>query len=610
MNKLKLNLPKGTTKTKIVKICVKNGDSIDVGSKIVEIEGQKGNISIKSNQKGIVEHILINVGDIVEDGVEILELSSNKVESIKSNTTGTIQKIFFKNGDLIQAGDVLMNIEANKGAKAIKSTVSGQIVEVLIREGDKVNLNDDLINIDTTIKVDIKEETDDNHSDVLVIGGGPGGYVAAIYAAQHGKSVTLIEKNKLGGTCLNVGCIPTKALVKSSEVFDEIIHSEQFGIQVSSVKADILSIMNHKEKVVNNLVEGIGFLMNKNNVKVIYGDAKFLDKNSVAVNDITLTATDIIIATGSKISKINIPGIDLPHVMNSTDALSAKELPQSIVIIGGGVIGMEFAFIYKNLGVDVTVVEFMDRLLTMVDYEASEEILRIAKNKGIKVHLSSKVTLIEENQVTYEHDNIQHTLQCDKVLVAIGREPQLDGLDIEKVGCTLARKGIEVNNKMQTNIEHIYAIGDVTNIIQLAHVASEQGIIAVDNILGHNKTMDYTAVPNVVFTDPEIACVGVMEQDVKGSYKSAKFYFASNGKAQTMHKEDGFVKVIQDEKTKQIIGATIIGPDASSLISTMTLAVQNKMKAEDIEKTIFAHPTTSEAIHEAVLGLGLGSIHQ
>lgn len=545
------------------------------------------------------------------------EQQLDTIDVLSPKSSVVITQLNVSINDVVSKGDVLVEVEMNKGTQAIKAPMDAIVKEVFVTKGERVEANTVLIKItqNTINKEDVKKEETDVHCDLLVIGGGPGGYIAAIYAAQNGKNVILVEKDSLGGTCLNVGCIPTKALVKSSELYDEIKHSKTFGINVSYASAHMPSIIAHKNEVVSTLVNGVGYLMNKNGIQVVKGMATFESSTSVYVKGFGhITSDDTIIATGSKISQINLPGIDLPFVLNSTTALAYEKLPKSITIIGGGVIGMEFAFIYCNLGVKVHVVEFMDRLLTMVDVEASNEILRIAKNKGIDVHLSSKVVSIDDNngqaEVHFIQNDKEEIITSQNVLVAIGRQPNLDGLNIEVTGCALARKGIDVNEYMQTSIDHLYAIGDVTNIIQLAHVASEQGIVAVDHIMGRNRKMDYHAVPNVVFTDPEIACVGIMEQDVKVNYRVSKFNFASNGKALTMAKNEGFVKLIQDEQTKKLIGATIIGPDASSLITTLTLAIQNGMELETIIDTIFPHPTTSEALHEAALGFQLGSIHQ
>jgi len=425
---------------------------------------------------------------------------------------------------------------------------------------------------------------------------------------------------------LNVGCIPTNALVKSAVVHHSALTAEEFGIIIdkSAIKPDMSKIIEHKNSVVNRLVGGIEGLMSSNNVNVIKGSAMFTTEKIVEViNDnikYVITAKDIIIATGSKISSVPIKGLDLPFVLNSTTALSHRELPKSIAIIGGGVIGMEFAFLYNNLGVEVTVIEYMDRLLTMLDEDESVEIKRIAIEKGIKVYNNSKVLEVScdvHNKaiVTFENRDTKKYLVTDNVLVAIGRQPNLDGLNLEVTGVVMdpQRKGIKVDNHMHTNKDNIYAIGDVTNIIQLAHVASHQGIIAVDNILGNKKEIKYNAVPNVIFTSPEVATVGMSEvccKNEKIDYKVSHFNYTGNGKAITMEETEGYIKLIEDVKTKKLLGAAIIGADASNLISIITVAIQNNLSAEDLRETIFPHPTTSEIVHEAAMGLGIGTLHQ
>ena len=459
-------------------------------------------------------------------------------------------------------------------------------------------------------------------TDLLIIGGGPGGYMAAIYGAKHGLSVTLVEKDTLGGTCLNVGCIPTKALVKSAEVCHTIRNSEEFGvIYDGKVHVDMEKIISRKDEVKDRLVAGVEFLMKKNKIQVLRGEASFISNKSVVVKGDTsysIEFTDVIIATGSRISKINIPGIDLPMVMNSTKALSLTELPSSITIVGGGVIGMEFAFIYRNLGVEVNVIEYMDRLLTMVDKDVSREIKKTCKKAGIIVVNNAKVLRIDSNDkgsanVVYEDKKGEEIIESEKVLIAIGREPNMENLAIDNTEVLLNEngRGIAVNGQMKTNVDHIYAIGDVTNIIQLAHVASHQGIVAVDNILGNHKLIDYKAAPNVIFTSPEIASVGLTEEqcvDNALDFSVSKVSYMSNGKALTMKQTEGFIKLIKDNNNNKILGCSIIGADASSLISTITLSVSKGVTDEELRNTIFPHPTTSEVIHEAVFGLGIGSL--
>ena len=558
-----------------------------------------------------------------------------KLETISGHSkTSKIGKINVKVGDQVKVNDVLLQLETNKGNSPFKAKGNFKIEEIKVSEGDEVKVNDILFvvsgenKINSKPKVDyfgnmIKGKKEDIKTDLLIIGGGPGGYVAAIYAAKKGLNTVLVEKQELGGTCLNVGCIPTKALVKSSEVYKDALLGEEFGFEVENIKVKMDKVIDRKDKIKGNLVSGIDYLLSKNNVRVIKGSASFLDDKTVVAkkgkDEYKIEAKNIIVATGSKISKINIKGIDLPFVLNSTSALDNKNLPKSITIIGGGVIGMEFAFIYSNFGVKVNVVEYMDRLLTMVDDDISEEIKNIAKDNGINIYTSSKVTKIEEAEnkdaiVFFENEGKEKYLISENVLVAIGREPNMDGLDIEKTSIELNNRGrgIKVDDTLKTNVPNIYAIGDVNNKMQLAHVASHQGIVAVDNILSKDKKMKYDCVPNVIFTAPEIASVGLTERECienKINTKISKFPFSANGKALTMGESRGFIKIIKDIDNNKIVGASLIGVDASSLISTLTVIIKNNIKDEDIIDTIFAHPTTGEVIHEAALGLSIGAIH-
>jgi dihydrolipoamide dehydrogenase len=557
-----------------------------------------------------------------------------KMIAIPGGKMGTVGKIQVKAGEEVAIGDVIAQVETAKGNRPIKATAAGVITRILCEEGAQIASNAEMFEIAENENIKEQSKTDNKNevqkaskkitTDLLIIGAGPGGYVAAIYAAKNGLKVTLVEKSVLGGTCLNVGCIPTKALVKSSEIAHNIHSAAHFGILLDgNISVDMKQVINRKDEVKGRLVSDIDFLMKKNEINVISGQAAFVDESTVAVTgneNYIVKAKDIIVATGSKISKIAIPGIDLPFVLNSETALSCTDLPKSITIIGGGVIGMEFAFIYKNFGVEVHVIEFMDRLLTMVDSDLSGEILDIAREAKIEVHTSSKVTKIQSSidgkaVITYEDKDGEHLLVSEKVLVAIGREPNLERLAIENSGVILNNKGrgIQVDAAMRTNLNHIYAIGDVTNIIQLAHVASHQGIVAVENILNKNKTMDYSAVPNVIFTAPEIASVGIGEDEAKLKRMNvavSKFSFAGNGKALTMNEPRGFIKLIKDNETGKLIGGSIIGADASSLISALTLAIANGFTEKKITETIFAHPTTGEVIHEAAMDFGIGALHQ
>ncbi len=558
-----------------------------------------------------------------------------KLEGLSGNNkSAKIGKINVSKGDQVNINQQLLQLETKKGNTPLKSKNKCTIEEILVEEGQEIEIGQCLFRVteekggESKPKLDyfgslIKGKKENLESDLLVIGAGPGGYVSAIYAAKKGLKTIIVEKESLGGTCLNVGCIPTKALVKSSEVYHNIVKAEDFGIVVKEAQVDMSKVIKRKDKIKDTLVGGIDYLLCKNDVRVIKGEATFIDEKKVLVksgrDEYTIEATDTIIATGAKIANINIPGIDSDFVLNSTTALCDEDNIASITIIGGGVIGMEFAFLYSNFGVKVNVVECFDRLLTMVDSEVSEEIKSIAIDRGIGIHTGAKVTRIEKDEegkaiVIFEKDNKERFIVSEKVLVAIGRVPNIEGLDIEKAGVKLNDngRGILVDETLRTSVNNIYAIGDVNNKIQLAHVASHEGMVAVDNILGAKTNMNYDMVPNVIFTSPEIASVGITEDEARNKNMNtsvSKFPFSANGKALTMGEDKGFVKLIKDLDSNKIVGGSIIGPEASALISALTLIINNNISEEEVIHTIFAHPTTGESIHEAVLGLGIGALH-
>ncbi len=458
---------------------------------------------------------------------------------------------------------------------------------------------------------------------IAIIGGGPGGYVAAIKAAQMGADVVLIEKDKLGGTCTNWGCIPTKTLVRSAEIYKNIMGAEDFGLKVESdVKIDMPAVIKRKDKIVARLVKGIEYLLKKNNVNVINGMGKILDENTVLIeaddSRTTIKAENIIIATGSKISSIPFEGTELEDVIDSNQALIIDELPEEMVIVGGGIIGMEFASIYANFGVKITVVEYLDDILINVDSEISKELSRVARRKKIKIYTAARVEKITEDnnvcKVSFSRKGKEKKIAADKVLMAVGREPYYEGSGIKDLDIELNEngRGIKVNKKMQTSIPNIYAIGDVTDEILLAHVASHQGIVAVNNIMGEVEEMDYSAVPSAIFTDPEIATVGIDEKtaELEGiDYEVGEFPFSASGKALTMGENMGMVKLIKESSSAKIIGGSIVGVHATDLLAEITLAVKNGLTSKELIETIHAHPTTAEVIHEAALDLEGGAIH-
>ena len=470
----------------------------------------------------------------------------------------------------------------------------------------------------------MQNNTDEIQKEITIIGGGPGGYVAAIKAAQKGADVALVEKSHIGGVCLNKGCIPTKAMVRSAEVYDNINNAKKFGLDIDqeAISVNMEKVIKRKDRVVRRLVKGIEHLLKSHNVEIIEGEAELIAQNKVLVNskesNFTINSKNIIIATGSKAKKIPAAGTDLPGVIDSNQALELNALPERLAIVGGGYIGMEFAFIYANLGVEVTVIEFLENILGNYGPDVCKEIYRSARKKGINIITESKVENIsqedDELKVQFTTGEKEKEINADKVLMAVGRDPYYEGLGIKNIGIELDdnNRGIKVNEKMETNIPNIYAIGDVTDKVQLAHVASHQGMIAVKNIFNENIKMNYDVVPSAIFTDPEIANVGLNAEQVENkgiNYETGYFPFRANGKALAQGERQGFIKLIQEKDSGKIIGGKIIGTHASDLISELTLAIQNELTAEDIAETIHTHPTTAEVIHEAALDLAEESIH-
>ena len=461
-----------------------------------------------------------------------------------------------------------------------------------------------------------------NEIDVVIIGGGPGGYVAAIKAAHLGLKVVLIEKDKLGGVCLNRGCIPTKALVSTAEILNNIKRAEEFGIQVKDYSIDFPAIMKRKDLITQRLSSGVEQLMKANQVRVIRGEGQIIEPGTVEVLDREgqkeiIKTNNIIIATGSSVMRLPIPGIDNEGVITSDEALSLDELPSRMLIIGGGVVGIEFAGIFKALGVEVTVVEMLPRILLPLDEEIARRLTMNLKRKGIEILTDCKVKEIKKNQQNLEilvtTSTGEKKFEAEKVLLATGRIPDLGGIEVQRLGIELEGKAIKVDEKMKTNIPGIYAVGDVVGKIMLAHVASREGIVAVENIVGKETLMDYRAVPNCVFSLPEVASVGLTEEEARkendNNIKVSKFPFMANGKALGMGETEGMVKIIADADTYELLGMHILGAHASDLIAEGTLALSMEATAEEIARTIHAHPTLAETIAEAAEGIVGEPIH-
>ncbi|PWA04003.1 dihydrolipoyl dehydrogenase [Flavobacterium psychrotolerans] len=453
--------------------------------------------------------------------------------------------------------------------------------------------------------------------DVVIIGSGPGGYVSAIRCAQLGFKTAIIEKySTLGGTCLNVGCIPSKALLSSSHHYSEITHFADHGIEVSGeVKVNLEKMIARKQAVVDQTSGGVKFLMDKNKITVFEGLGSFVDATHVAVAKVdgtseTLEAKNIIIATGSKPSSLPFIKIDKERIITSTEALKLKEVPKHLVIIGGGVIGIELGQVYLRLGAQVSVVEFMDRIIPGMDSSLSKELTKVLKKQGMKFYVSHKVKSVERkgDVVVVQAENIKGetvTLEGDYSLVSVGRRPYTNGLNAEKAGVKLSERGmVEVNDHLQTNISNIYAIGDVVRGAMLAHKAEEEGTMVAEILAGQKPHINYNLIPGVVYTWPEVAAVGQTEEQLKASgveFKSGSFPFKALGRARASGDLDGFVKILANAKTDEVLGVHMIGARCADLIAEAVTAMEFKASSEDISRMSHAHPTFAEAIKEAAL---------
>jgi dihydrolipoamide dehydrogenase len=441
--------------------------------------------------------------------------------------------------------------------------------------------------------------------DVAVLGGGPGGYVAAIRTAQLGKKTVLIEKDNVGGTCLNRGCIPTKALLYSAEVYHTVKTAADFGVDAAGVSFDYKRIASRKSAIVKKLTGGVGFLVKNAGAELITGEGKLTDAHTITVNGDTIKAENIIIATGSAPAKLPIPGIDTEGVLNSDGVLALETCPESLVIIGGGVIGIEFATLFNTLGKKVCVVEMMENILPGIDEEIASSMERLLKKKGIEIVTGAKVLgLRRENGVAceYEKNGEKKTAYAEACVVAVGRKPVTADIGLESAGVKTERGFIQVDETMKTSVPNIYAIGDLTGKVQLAHVASAQGLVAAANIAGEKKKMRYDIVPSCIYTHPEIASVGITEKQAREKgldVKLGKFPVSANGKSMVMGDSDGFVKIVTEAKTGEILGAHMMAPRATDMITEFSVLMKAEGTIDELIDTIHPHPTVSEMIMEA-----------
>ena len=457
--------------------------------------------------------------------------------------------------------------------------------------------------------------------DIVVIGAGPGGYECAIKAAQLGLKVAVVEKNdRLGGTCLNIGCIPSKAMLHASELFDEAGHSfEGMGIEVGKPKLNLKQMLAFKDEAIDGNTKGIEFLFKKNKIEWVKGEGVIEAAGKVKVGDRTLEAKNIVIATGSDVAQL--PGIEIDEktVVSSTGALELDKVPGKLLVIGGGVIGLELGSVWARLGAEVTVVEYLDAILPGMDGEVVRNFTRILKKQGFTLKLGSKVTKVEKQKsglmvsVEPAKGGEAQVLDADVVLVAVGRTAYTQGLGLDKLGVKTDKRGrVEIDAGYKTSVDGIYAIGDCVAGPMLAHKAMEEGVALAEKLAGHYGAVNYAVIPGVVYTAPEVASVGQTEEQLKEAgidYNAGKFPFTANGRAKANKTTDGFVKILADKKTDRVLGVHIIGMNAGELIAEAAIAMEFSASSEDIARICFAHPTLSEAVKEAALAVTGLPIH-
>lgn len=446
--------------------------------------------------------------------------------------------------------------------------------------------------------------------DIIVIGGGPGGYIAAIKASQMGAKTAIIESGSFGGVCLNWGCIPTKTLLKSAKVYQYVLHSSKYGIDIddlSNVSINWENMLQRKRDVVKKLTSGVEFLLKNNKVDIYRGFGNVIDKNSIEVNGNKLTCKNLILATGSSPNIPDLPGVkegvENGFVITSKRALELSEIPKNLVILGGGVIGVEFATLYSSLGTKVTIIQNIDRILEFMDHDVINAMEEILLGLGVEILYNTSIVKLNGNNITIRNKNEEKNIITDKLLVSIGRYANMRGL--ENLNLETYRRGVKTNENQETNIPGVYAIGDLNGVFNLAHVASAEGIVAVENIMGEDKKIDYNKAPNCIYSFPEMAAVGYNELDARNKFKTiivSKLPLSTNGKALAEGESTGFIKIIAEKEYGEIIGVHIIAPTATDIVSEIVTTMELEGTIYDIARVIHPHPTISELVMEAAHG--------
>lgn len=536
-----------------------------------------------------------------------------------------------KVGEFVKKGEVFFEINTDKTTMPVEATSDGVVLKLMLEEGAFADVftpiavigeegedpeaviaggaSSERIASSETPALPAAEQSADYDYEIAVIGAGPGGYETAIKAAQMGKKTCIIESTYFGGTCLNVGCIPTKTLIKTANVFDQVKEASAFaveGIDAEKVSVNMKRLQARKNTVVKTLVNGVKGLLRGNKVKIEEGKASFIDPHTLAVGEKKITANHIIIATGS--STFMPPFIALEgdnHLLTSTEALDLDHVPSSVAVIGGGVIGVEFAYLLNKLGCKVTVLELMDHILPMVDAEVSGLAQKRMTGDGITFHLGAKVSKVRDDTVFYELDGKECEIKADAVLMAVGRIPNTEGLNAEGIGLEFDRRAIKTDNCLRTNIPNIHAIGDVNGKAMLAHTASHEGMVAVADICGRSEPMNYDRIPSCIYLDPEIACIGLTEDLAREKYgdrlKVGRFNMVANGKSLVEGDTDGLFKVITERETGEILGVHLYGKHVTDMIGEISVAMAAEATAEEIIHAIHPHPTVSEALAESFM---------
>lgn len=540
---------------------------------------------------------------------------------------GQLVKWYKAVGETVKKGETLFEINTDKTTMPVEATTDGTVLKIMLAEGEFADVftpiavvgqpGEDVDTGTTPVPSEANASSTspteapatDFDYEITVIGAGPGGYETAIKAAQLGKRTCIIESTYFGGTCLNVGCIPTKTLIKTANVLSEVREASKFaieGIDQDKITVNMKRLQARKNSMVKTLVGGVKGLLRGNQVDIVQGHASFVDPHTVAVGDRVITSEYFILATGSSVF---VPPFIAQegenNIITSTEALDLDYVPGSIAVIGGGVIGVEFAFLLNKLGSKVTVLELMDHILPMVDEEVSRLAQKRLGKEGIDFHLGAKVGKVKDNTVHYELGGKQCEIKADVVLMAVGRTPNTDGLNAEGIGLEFDRKAIQTDDHLRTNLPNVYAIGDVNGKVMLAHTASHEGMVAVANICGHDEAMNYDRIPSCIYLEPEIACIGLTEAQAREKYADrvqvGKFNMAANGKSLVEGDTDGLFKVILDAELGEILGVHLYGKHVTDMIGEISVAMAAEATAEEVIQAIHPHPTVNEALGEAFM---------